>query len=84
MNVQILEIIGLTCTIVDSTNKELVGITGKIINENKNMLTLNTKFGEKLIPKNICKFKITKNNDTITISGSQLLTYPYERLEVLS
>ena len=84
MNVQILEIIGLTCTIVDSTNKELVGITGKIINENKNMLTLNTKFGEKLIPKNTCEFNITKNNDTITISGSQLLTYPYERLEVLS
>ena len=84
MNIPILEIIGLTCTIVDSTNKELVGITGKIINENKNVLTLNTKFGEKLIPKNTCEFNITKNNDTITISGSQLLTYPYERLEVLS
>jgi len=34
MNIPLLEIIGLTCTIVDSTNKELVGITGKIINEN--------------------------------------------------
>ena len=84
MNIPLLEIIGLTCTIADSTNKELVGITGKIINENKNVLTLNTKFGEKLIPKNTCEFNITKNNDTITISGSQLLTYPYERLEVLS
>ena len=75
MNVQILEIIGLTCTIVDSTNKELVGITGKIINENKNVLTLNTKFGEKLI---------TKNNEVLTISGSLLLKRPHERLEVLS
>ena len=84
MNVQILEIIGLTCTIVDSTNKELVGITGKIINENKNMLTLNTKFGEKLIPKNICEFKITKNNEILTISGSLLSKRPHERLEVLS
>ena len=84
MNVPILEIIGLTCTIVDSTNKELVGITGKIINENKNMLTLNTKSGEKLIPKNTCEFKITKNHEMLTISGSLLLKRPHERLEVLS
>ena len=84
MNTPIIEIIGLICTVVDSTNKKLVGITGKIITENKNMLTLDTESGEKLIPKNTCEFNITKNNDTITISGSQLLTYPYERLEVLS
>ena len=84
MSMPILEIIGLTCTIADSTNKELVGITGKIINENKNVLTLNTKFGEKLIPKNTCEFKITKNNEVLTISGSLLLKRPHERLEVLS
>ena len=84
MNTPIIEIIGLTCTVVDSTNKELVGITGKIITENKNVLTLDTKSGEKLIPKNTCKFNITKNNDVIEVSGSRLSTYPYERLEVLS
>ena len=60
MNMPILEIIGLTCTVDNSTNRELVGITGKIINESKNMLILDTKFGEKLIPKNTCEFKIIK------------------------
>ena len=84
MNTPIIEIIGLTCTVVDSTNKELVGITGKIITENKNMLTLDTESGEKLIPKNTCEFKITKNNEVLTISGSLLLKRPHERLEVLS
>ena len=56
MNIPILEIIGLTCTVYNSTNRGLVGITGKIINESKNMLILDTKFGEKLIPKNTCEF----------------------------
>ena len=84
MNIPILEIIGLTCTVDNSTNKELVGITGKIINESKNMLILDTKFGEKLIPKKICKFKISNHNDTTTISGTKLHNRSHERLEVIA
>lgn len=84
MNIPILEIIGLTCTVDNSTNKELVGITGKIINESKNMLILNTKFGEKLIPKKICTFKISNHNDTTTISGTKLYNRSHERLEVIA
>ena len=84
MNIPILEIIGLTCTVDNSTNKELVGITGKIINESKNMLILDTKFGEKLIPKKICTFKISNHNDTTTISGTKLYNRSHERLEVIA
>ena len=84
MNIPILEIIGLTCTVDNSTYRELVGITGKIINESKNMLILDTKFGEKLIPKNTCEFKIIKNDYVIKISGLELLKHSHERLEILS
>ena len=84
MNIPILEIIGLTCTVDNSTNKELVGITGKIINESKNMLILDTKFGEKLIPKKICTFKISNHNNTTTISGTKLHNRSHERLEVIA
>ena len=84
MNAPILEIIGLTCVVDNSTNKELVGIAGKISNENKNMLTLETEFGEKLIPKNTCEFKIIKNDDVVKINGLELLKRPHERLEILS
>ena len=40
--------------ITESVNSELVGISGVIIDETKHMLKLDTKFGEKLIPKKIC------------------------------
>ena len=69
----VFEIIGLNGMIVESVNKQLVGITGKIIDETKHMLIFNTKFGKKLISKNICKFEIYKNNKTFCVNNSQLM-----------
>ena len=54
-----------------------------IINETKNMLILNTKLGEKSIPKSTCKFEVTKNDKIDIINGLDLLKRPHERLEVL-
>lgn len=84
MSEQITEIIGLTGTIVESSNKNLLGITGKIIDETKNILLMNTKSGEKLIPKYSSKFKVYKNNIVFFVNGSQLLKRSHERLEVFS
>ncbi len=84
MNDITLEVIGTNVLVIESTNKQLVGILGKIIDETRHMLTLDTKFGKKLIPKNTSKFKISKNNKTIILTGTQLSKHPYERLEVLN
>ena len=78
----VFEIIGLNGMIVESVNKQLVGITGKIIDETKHMLIFNTKFGKKLISKNICKFEIYKNNKIFCVNNSQLMKRPHEHLEV--
>ena len=51
MKNSILEPIGMHVHITESVNSELVDISGVIIDETKHMLKLDTKFGEKLIPK---------------------------------
>ena len=79
----IFEIIGMNGIVIESTNRNFVGISGTIINETKNMLTLNTKLGEKSIPKNTCKLKISRDSKMTIINGSDLLKHPHERLEVL-
>ena len=84
MTNKIYEIIGMNVSVIESTNSQIVGISGYVVDETKHMLTINTKLGKKLIPKNTCEFKITKNNEVLTISGSLLLKRPHERLEVLS
>ena len=72
--------------IIDSKGdpQKLVDIFGVIVDETKHMLKVDTKSGMKLIPKKICKFKISNLNDTTTISGTKLLNRSHERLEVLT
>ena len=84
MKNSILETIGMHVRITESVNSELIDISGVIIDETKHMLKLDTKFGEKLIPKKICTFKISNHNDTNTISGTKLHNRSHERLEIIA
>lgn len=45
------ELISATIEILQATNKELQGKKGKVIDETKNMITIETKKGEKKILK---------------------------------
>ncbi len=76
------EIIGFTTSISDSSNKELVGLTGKIMLETKNMIVMETTNGRKQIPKNICKFLFEGTEKKTMINGEKLVKKPYERLEM--
>ena len=51
------DLIGQDVTILDSKNKEIIGIKGKIIMETKNMITFDTENGKIKIPKDICQFE---------------------------
>ena len=84
MKNSILETIGTHVVITESVNSELIDLSGVIVDETKHMLKVDTKSGMKLIPKKICKFKISNHNDTTTISGTKLYNRPHERLEVIA
>lgn len=67
------ELIGLNAEIVESTNKTLVGVKGKIIDETKNLLVI----GDKKIPKSQVILKINEQ----TINGKMLIGRSEDRLK---
>ena len=55
------EFIGLTAEIIESTNKQIIGQSGIVMNETRNMFLLKTKFGLKQIPKDCSIWKFFAN-----------------------
>jgi len=84
MKNSILELIGMHARVTESVNSELIDISGVIIDETKHMLKLDTKLGEKLIPKKICTFRISNHDDRTIISGTKLHNRSHERLEIIA
>ncbi len=74
------EFIGLKAQITDSTNSELIGLNGTIINETKSMFGLRTEKGIKLLPKSNNSWKFNVNNQQIIVNGSKIQKRSFDRL----
>ena len=83
------ELIGLDTKVVDSTNSSLNGIEGRIVDETKNMLTVETDVQEKNIPKSCSSFMFTLPSFgdkrylplKIKVDGRLLLSQPENRIQ---
>ena len=75
------ELIGLHATIVNSPQPTVVGMSGTIIFETKNMLTLKASVGQKKISK-LCaeRMKIRLSPNTCFIRGLSLIGRPEDRV----
>jgi ribonuclease P protein subunit POP4 len=71
------ELIGLDVEIIKSVRKELIGLKGKIVDETLNTFVIETKKGEKKVPKACCVFRF---GDT-DIDGGDLLFRPEDRIK---
>jgi len=76
------ELIGLHAEIADSGNKEIIGMSGKVVDETKFMFTLDTQKGLKKFPKESSSWKFVFNNDEAMIDGTKLTKRSYERIGV--
>jgi len=74
-------LIGFKTKIIDSKNKDNIGICGEIIDETRNMMIIKTKDDQKKIIKEHNTFEVTKNNNKITIDGKHLIGRPEERIK---
>lgn len=74
------ELIGLETEIVSAKNKSLIGIRGRIINETKFLLYVETKKGIKKILKEQATFKLPYKGKKLAVEGKLLIGRPYERL----
>ena len=72
------ELIGKTVEVVEPTNKNLIGVKGKIVDETKNLLELEN--GKKLVKEQIT-IKMTIGNETITLEGKHLVGRPEDRVK---
>ena len=72
------EFIGSDLEVIDSRNKSLIGLKGRVVDETQNMFILDD--GKKLI-KSQSKFKIKMNIKTNETKGSLLVGRPEDRLK---
>ena len=74
------EFTGLNTEIVSSSNPQLVGLNGRIIEETKSMFRINTKNGSKFIPKNNNRWEFTIQDKQATIEGAKITKRPFDRI----
>ena len=79
-NLLIHELIGLDATIMKSNNEQITGISGKIVDETKSMLFLNTINGIKKIPKEIAEWKFSFDKNESIVTGSLIIKRSQDRL----
>ena len=74
------EFIGLNTEIVKSTNPQVIGLNGRIINETKSMFTINTEKGSKTIAKSTNNWKFTIGGKEIVVEGTKIAKRPFDRI----
>ena len=74
------EMVGLETVISASPNRQIIGLTGTIVDETKSMFSINTKNGFKMIPKKQNTWKFFSDGNELTLSGSLLEKRSFDRL----
>jgi len=76
------ELIGLKVRVVNSTHPQLIGLEGEVIDETRNMLSIKTQKGKKLVQKGICIFQFELPDGTrVNVNGRLLIGRPEDRLK---
>ena len=74
------EFIGLNTEIAQSTNPQVVGLNGRIVDETKSMFRINTEKGIKSIPKSTNNWKFSIDNQDVIVEGSKITKRSFDRI----
>lgn len=76
------ELMGLAVRVVSCTNRQLEGLKGTVIDETRNMLTIETSKGEKKLAKQDCVFSFhIPSGEWVKVRGELLLARPEDRIK---
>ena len=79
------ELIGLPVEVVHASNPAQQGIAGRIVDETRNMVVIETSRGTKKIEKAHATFRLTVPDGTVVdVPGSALVSQPEKRLSKAS
>ena len=75
------ELIGLPVEVVESTNSSLAGISGRVVDETRNTFLIETRSGDKRVPKSCNCFIFTLSQGLkVKAEGSVLVSQPENRI----
>ncbi len=74
------EFIGLHTEITQSTNPQVIGLNGRIMDETKSMFRINTENGVKSIAKSTNSWKFSIENKDVIVEGSKIIKRPFDRI----
>jgi len=76
------ELIGLQVRVVASSNFSAIGGNGRVVDESRDMLTVETEFGEKHYVKDQCFFAFTlPSGEVVRVDGKVLVGRPEDRIK---
>lgn len=75
------EFIGLEVEVVASTDRNLIGTKGKIVDETKNMFKVEINGKEKQVQKTGSVFRFEINSENIDVEGERLMFRPEDRIK---
>ena len=79
-NITAHEFIGLHTEIIESTNPQVVGLNGMIMDETKSMFRINTEKGMKSVAKSSNQWKFSIENKDVIVNGSRISKRPFDRI----
>ena len=74
------EFIGLNTEVISSSNPQVIGLNGRIINETKSMFTINTDKGVRSISKSQNNWKFSIQNKEVIVEGTRITKRPFDRI----
>ncbi|HZS73635.1 MAG TPA: ribonuclease P protein subunit [Candidatus Nitrosotalea sp.] len=76
------ELIGLETSIVQSSNLQVIGLHGKIVDETKSMFSIQTSTGVKSMSKADSTWQFTINGISTLVDGQTIAKRSFERMGV--
>jgi len=76
------ELIGTKIKVIDATNKNLIGIEGKVIDETRNTMLIESKHKEITLIKEQITMEFNYKNQKVRVNGKVLVARPEDRLRL--
>lgn len=75
------EFIGLEAGVFDGSDKSREKISGKIVDETKNLFLIRTNSGVKKVPKKESVFEVFVGKERVLVEGKKIVVRPAERIK---